>query len=278
MGDWQRQQNAYELEQFQAWIPDPLDPTREFNPYTGKTRSRQGAFGGGGFGGGEQQPQVAQPQVNWGQLAGMFGGSGPAMPKAPEWSYTAPEEYTPYEFETAGMVDPSGVMKSMDPYFQEQRERGFAEAAARMGPSSRGMTASTPYSEALGGVARRSSEDINRIAAEYQYKAAEEAAARQLQQQLAQQQEKFGAWQTGAGMQQQAEMGRNQFGLDLYGGQLQAQGQQYQQQQDRRDQMLPIIMQMVMSGQQIPPELMSAMGGGGQTWADMNPGAGRFVG
>ena len=152
-------------------------------------------------------------------LSGALGGSSGLNLDSgarPEWSYEAPGGWGGYEFDI-NTIDPTAAAAAWEPWGQEQREKGFAEAAHRGGPAMTGMVAKTPYQEALGGVARRSAEDLARIGADYSFRSATENARNQLNRQLAEQQASFGEWQNQANMAHAAELARNMFGLDLYG-------------------------------------------------------------
>lgn len=139
------------------------------------------------------------------QMSGMFGSQGGGVPGQYQGSgpIETPEKWGGYTFDVS-QLDPNKAIESWEPYMAEQREAGFAEAGKRMGQS--GMAMSTPYAEALGGVARKSTDDLARIAAEYQYRAQESMAQRDLQRQMAEQQASLGSWGTHGGWQQQGQM------------------------------------------------------------------------
>ena len=203
--------------------------------------------------------QVPGQAATWGSAAG---GGGPnaagGVPGPYEGGqYTAPDAWGGYEFDVS-QLDPNKAIESWEPYMAEQREKGFAEAGNRMGQS--GMVSSTPYAEALGGVARKSTDDMGRLAAEYQYRAQESMAQRDLERQMAEQgaglqawgqqgdwqsqgqladlAREFGGWQTQGGWQQQAN--QNQADRDL--SQWQTNQYNNQNQQNMMMQMLGSFM------------------------------------
>ena len=123
-------------------------------------------------------------------------------------------------------VDPSAVIRANLPKIQEMQENSFADAAARFGAT--GMGVSTPYASALGDVSRKASNDIAALTEGYYYQSASDAAARQLQADLANRQNQLavggqwmGATESGLDRDLQAQMQSNQMFLDAakaYGG------------------------------------------------------------
>ena len=169
---------------------------------------------------------------------GMFGfGAGGGAPGFKPWEgggYQAPGPWQAPDQGALSSVDPDALVNSWLPYMQEQRESGFAEAAARMGPSSRGGVMSTPYAQALGDVSRRSTEDLARLAAGVHYDAEMQRAQQEWQAQQAALNRDLASWQTQGGWQQQGNMAdlanqfaawqaENAYGLDKYGLDMQNQ-------------------------------------------------------
>ncbi len=123
-------------------------------------------------------------------------------------------------------VDPSAVIRAQLPKIQEMQDQSFANAAARFGAT--GMGVSTPYAQALGDVSRKTSNDIAGLTEGYYYQSATDAAARQLQADLANRQNQLavggqwmGATESGLDRDLQAQMQSNQMFLDAakaYGG------------------------------------------------------------
>jgi len=113
--------------------------------------------------------------------------------------------YEGFDYETIGSgIDPSGVIDAQEYKLQEAMQGDFAQAGGRLGQS--GMAMSTPYANALGEASRKASQDRNAITMQYQYDAAQQQAARDLQQQMQAAQLDFGGWQTGYGGDLQAQM------------------------------------------------------------------------
>ena len=189
--------------------------------------------------------QAGTRTINPDAMQGMFGTSGASggVPAGYEGTaYQAPGEWGGYEFDVS-QLDPNKAIEAWEPYMEEQRGQGFAEAANRMGQS--GMNASTPYSEALGGVARKSADDTARIAAEYQYRAQESMAQRDLQRQMAEQQAGLQAWGTQGGWQHQGQMGdqAQDFGAWQQEGnwQMEDNWQNAQNQQQQQNMMMQML-------------------------------------
>lgn len=82
-----------------------------------------------------------------------------------------------------GFVDPAAAIKAALPGIYEQQTKAFGDSAARFGRT--GMLASSPYMEALGGVSRKSTNDIASLTENMLYQAYESMANRQLQADIA---------------------------------------------------------------------------------------------
>ena len=80
-------------------------------------------------------------------------------------------------------VDPAAAIRAALPGIYEQQTKAFGDAAARFGRT--GMLASSPYMESLGGVSRKSSNDIASLTENMLYQANESMANRQLQADIA---------------------------------------------------------------------------------------------
>lgn len=163
--------------------------------------------------------------VNPGALAGAFGGGGGGgvfnPGEAPAWDYTAPPEWSQYEFEL-GSIDPTAAIESYQPIIQERRDKAFAQMNADMAPVMRGMTAGTPYAKAAMGVERHAQEDYDRIAQEYMFKAASENARNDLQRQITEANLYNQMMAQSAAQQHAAQLAMNAHNLGGYGteGQL----------------------------------------------------------
>jgi hypothetical protein len=147
-----------------------------------------------------------------GQQLGQYGQGGTP---GPEWGYQSPAAWGGCEFQD-NTLDPREAMAAWEPWAEEQRTLGFNEAANRAGRGATGFKMSTPYVEALGNVSRRSAEDMGRIGAEYQFRAAQENARNQLQRQMAEQAAGLSAWGTQGGWEHQGGMGEQAFNLDKW--------------------------------------------------------------
>ena len=260
--DFQMTPQMIDNQAFDRWNSDPfrdfLSPGLRDISMTGGPMGNMDVF----MQNGTKNIQMGQGNRHWAANAAGPGGPGgsPDVPGAYEGGQYQPQSpWGGYEFDVSEL-DPNKAIRSWEPYMAEQRERGFAEAGQRMGQS--GMTASTPYAEALGGVARKSTDDLGRIAAEYQYRAQESMAQRDLQRQMAEQgaglsawgqqgnwghqgqladlARDFGAWQTEGGWQQQAN--QNQANRDL------SQWQTQQQMDQNNQNMMMAMMGQFMGG------------------------------
>jgi hypothetical protein len=150
--------------------------------------------------------------INLAALQGLGGGFN-------EWEGGGYEDQDPWEqmmLDPGNMIDTEGVIESYRPRMEEEIARGFANAGNRMGQS--GFAMSTPYAEALGGVERSALDDFTNTAMRYKYDAAKSQKADEMQAGmfnigknydawaqggqwgheagLADEQNRFGAWQT----------------------------------------------------------------------------------
>lgn len=163
-----------------SWI-DPETGIQMSNPYVGaKTAMSIAGMLGLDMGGGGFQPQNYE----------MTSYSGPQV--------TAPGAYGGFDYSTIGSgIDPGAVIAAQEYKLQEAMEADMARAGGRAGQS--GFAMSTPYANQLGEAARKAAQDRNAITLQYQYDAAQQQAARDLQQQLQAAQLDFGGWQTQGG-------------------------------------------------------------------------------
>jgi hypothetical protein len=183
-GELQKQQNFVD---YNVWDADPFSDFMRPGQYRGVN------IGGQEFMGYDENHDF---NINPDALAGLFGGGsgmlgtgggGYSVSGAPDWSYTAPDAWSAYEFDL-GKIDPTAAIEAYQPYIQERRDKAFAQTNADMAPVMRGMVAGSPYAKAAAGVERHAQEDYDRIAQEYMFKASTENARNQLQAEIAQQQ------------------------------------------------------------------------------------------
>jgi hypothetical protein len=179
---------------------------------------------------------------DFGGMSGMFGsGTSGGTPKGVSgYDFTDYPQFQEYDASgnAIGMVDPyqvsdfsqsivdtNAVINAALPGIYEQQDIGFANAANRAGQS--GMAMSTPYAQALGGVARNSANDIASITEQYRYGASEALAERRMQEELqqraleqasweAQQQMNLAAQQSNQQAAFQAWMAENQYGQNQW--------------------------------------------------------------
>lgn len=199
--------------------------------------------------------QAVDPNALKGLLAGFgFGSGGGASSDA---AYV-PYNVTPFSGASVSTPDPYGggdwgrpealsaaeVIESYRPTMENEIAQGFAEAGNRLGQSGFGM--STAYATALGDVERLARAQMNQRALEYGYDATKFDREQEMQRQMAQNAEKFGAWQTHGGWGMQAGLAnagnalqqwalQNQLGMQ--GNQIQNQFQLQQQQMDFQNQL-----------------------------------------
>jgi hypothetical protein len=201
-----------------AWQGDAVGhqgQSYSYNPMTGEggwVNDYQNVALGGGFKKGELwniDPTTGTKHINPGAFSGIFGSLGIGG-KSQEWD---PQTYsltdmpetgkvTPgagwggFDYDTIGSgIDPGAVIAAQEYKLQEAMQGDMAQAGARAGKS--GFAMSTPYMDSLGAAARKASQDRNAITMQYQYDAAQQQAARDLQQQLDAANKSFGGWQTG---------------------------------------------------------------------------------
>ena len=181
------------------WAIDPK--TGEVRPMEYNPQGGMGGPGGGGmYGGYGRNPWDAYkgPQyTDWGgtpsapawQMPGAYQSSGAVMPNQfqggnyqvgnqwgqGQYGFSDPTLQAGFQGQAPdSRLDPSRAIAATVPLLQEQRDKGFADAAARAGQS--GFSMSTPYMQALGGVERQSLQDLDKITQQYQYDAAKYAA------------------------------------------------------------------------------------------------------
>lgn len=195
---------------------------------------------------------------NFNPLMGMFGNQSGGSGNVSGYDFTDMPAFTPYtpgEIPQVGpyevsdfaqnIVDTNAVINAALPGIYEQQDIGFANAAARAGQS--GMAMSTPYTEALGGVARKSANDIAALTEAYRYNASEALADRRMQEELQQRELEQAAWEAQQQMNMQAQMAnqqnmfnawnaQNQYGLESWLAQNQLGMQDYWSQQDLNQQ------------------------------------------
>jgi hypothetical protein len=202
---------------------------------------------------------------NPGAMTGAFGAQG-SSGGYDFTDYPAFQEYDasgnavgmvdPYQVQdfASSIVDTNAAIAAAMPGIYEQQDIGFANAANRAGQS--GMAMSTPYAQALGGVARNSANDIAQLTEAYRYNASEAFAERAMQEQL---QERSLAEQAWAQQQQlnmqaqqanqqsafQAWMAENQYGQNQWQAQNSLGQQDYWNQQQQQTSQQQQIMDMM---------------------------------
>ena len=145
---------------------------------------------------------------------------GGADIEVPE-KYEAEPRWTP---EDAGIgeaqIDPMAVINAAKPGLLEQMNRGFASAAMKQGGT--GALMGSGYSKALGGVARKASDDLNKITMDTLFKSSENAADREQRSRQNALDRSFDAWGTGSGRDQDAwqthgdwEQNQGRWGRDM---------------------------------------------------------------
>lgn len=146
-----------------------------------------------------QQPYQAPPAYqNTGAYQGYTAGafSGPQVSAPGAWGgydINAPGAWDPSFTVDAGLTDTQDAINAQLPWIAEQRDLGFADAAARAGQS--GFAMSSPYMESLGGVARNAANDTQAMAEQFLFQAEESARQRDLQAQMQRLQLEKEAWQ-----------------------------------------------------------------------------------
>lgn len=192
-------------EQYQRWLAEQ----QWLNPggYKGVT------IGGQSFAGRDSSGNIF---FNPGAMDGMFSGQSGAGSGYNFTDYPAFQEYDtagnaigmvdPYQVQdfASSIVDTNAAIAAAMPGIYEQQDIGFANAANRAGQS--GMAMSTPYAQALGGVARNSANDIAALTEAYRYNASEAFAERSMQEQLQERELAEQAW----AQQQQLNMAAQQ--------------------------------------------------------------------
>lgn len=211
---------------------------------------------------------------NPGAMSGMFGAMGGGSAGG-GYDFSDYPTFTPYqagEIPTVGpyevsdfaqqIVDTNNVINAAMPGIYEQQEKGFANAANRMGQS--GMAMSTPYAEALGEVSRKSGNDIAALTEAYRYNASEALAGRRMEEELQQRQLEEQAWAQQQQLNMAAQMAnqnnqynawnaQNQWNANQWGAQNTLGMENYwqgQEQQQNQQAMMAQIMAQIMG--QIP--------------------------
>lgn len=177
--------------------------------------------------------RMGQPYGN-GQFQAQ-GSGGPNYTKPPEWqvpgsyqggNYQAGAGYSGAKYQPVQGWDPSGISdtlaqgyqgyapgSSLDPQsvinaslpaLDEARQQGFAGAGARAGQS--GFAMSTPYMEALGGVERKTQNDLAQLTQGMLYDAAKFKAEQDLAAQQAALDRSLSGWGTKAGLDTQGQL------------------------------------------------------------------------
>lgn len=176
---------------------------------------------------GQMMQMMGQPQGQFsgqGQGQGLVGG-GPEYGRAPGWNqpgafsggqYQAPQGYSGASYEQmqgwnpsaisgvlaqgyqglapGSSLDPQAVINASLPGLDEARQQGFAGAGARAGQS--GFAMSTPYAEALGGVERKTQNDLSQLTQGMLYDASKFKAEQDLAAQQAALDRSLSAWGT----------------------------------------------------------------------------------
>ena len=203
-------------------------------------------------------PNTGQRYLDPNALSGLFGGMGVGTGAGAYDPYrmtgygggqvTAPDPYGGGDWERPEELSAAEVIESYRPTMEQNIAEGFAEAGNRLGQSGFGM--STSYAKALGDVERLARAQMNQRALEFGYDATKFDRDQELARQMAENAERFGAWQThggwGLGAQQfnvgnemqrwalanqlgmQGNIAQNQY--NLQNQQLKNQESQYQQQ------------------------------------------------
>jgi hypothetical protein len=198
---------------WQGPAPDRHGQQYSFNPVTGQG-SWENVAGGLSIGGSNPygsgavswiDPHTGLRAVNPQALMGAFGfesqGGGQYNPyEMTDYSgsqVTAPGAYGGGDWSRPEALDAREVIESYRPLMEAEIGAGFAQAGNRMGQS--GMAMSTPYAEALGRVEDLARNKMNMRTLEFGYDAAKFDREQALARQMAENAEKYGAWQTHGG-------------------------------------------------------------------------------
>ena len=172
-----------------VWV-DPITGVKSIDP--GKLSSMFDQFGGGSNAGYENYQMTPYSGTN----------------------ITAPDAYGGGDWSVPDKINVADVIESYRPTMEAEIGAGFAEAGGRLGQS--GWAMSTPYAQQLGDVERLARAQMNQRALEYQYQAAEQDAARQMQRMMAENQEKFQSWQQSGNFDLQSQLANSSNALQQW--------------------------------------------------------------
>jgi hypothetical protein len=217
-----------------------------YNPFTGSGswENAAGGFATSGvnpYGSGALSwidPETGMQVLDFSKLSGLFGaGAGGGF------NYN-PYEMTSYGGGQIGVPDPYGggswgrpedlsaaeVIESYRPQMENEIAQGTAGAGARLGAS--GFAMSQPYAKAVADVEQLARANMNQRTLEYGYDATKFDRNQELARQMAQNQEKYNAWQTHGGWQQGANLANagNAMQQWMFENQLGFQGNQQENQ------------------------------------------------
>ena len=175
-----------------------------WDPSSGRTVNQSGTVSTGYYGDKNAivsyDPGTGQKYINTGLLMDQFGNNGNKGGGYENYQMTdyagnpvnAPGAYGGGDWSVPDKINVADVIESYRPTMEAEIGAGFAEAGGRLGQS--GWAMSTPYAQQLGDVERLARAQMNQRALEYQYQAAEQDAARQMERMMAENQEKFQSW------------------------------------------------------------------------------------
>jgi hypothetical protein len=220
MTAWQMAQAPTEA----MWVgqtPDHMGQSYSYNPLTGQG-DWVNAAGGLQVGGTNPygqgaiswiDPITGMQSIDPGALMDAFGfnaGGGSATPYDPyqmtgfsPGQITPPDPYGGGDWSRPEELSAREVIESYRPTMEAEIGEGFAEAGNRLGQSGFGM--STSYAKALGDVERLARAQMNQRTLEYGYDATKFDRSQELARQMAENQEKYGGWQTHGGWQMGAQ-------------------------------------------------------------------------
>jgi hypothetical protein len=130
------------------------------------------------------------------------------------YDISAPGAWDPSFQVDAGLTDTQDAINAQLPWIEEQRDAGFADAAARAGQSN--FVMSSPYVERLGGVARKAASDTQAMAEQFLFQAEESARQRDLQAQMQQLDLEKQAWEAQGNWQMAAQVQEAQNSLSAW--------------------------------------------------------------
>ena len=237
--DQMRQEHQTDLtEQYQRWLAE--------NQWMNPGGFRGIEINGQSFAGMDSSGNLFfNPNVMGGMFGQTSGGSGGVGVGGgvSGYNFTDYPEFQEYDAagNAVGMVDPyqvqdfaqsivntNAAIAAAMPGIYEQQDIGFANAANRMGQS--GMAMSTPYAESLGGVARKSANDIASLTEAYKYNASEAFAERAMQEQLQERALAEQAWAQQQQLNQAAQIANQQAAFQAWNAQNQYGQNQWQNQ------------------------------------------------